>query len=214
MFYPDGNRINAVMKQSGYARRVVDSTIAREYINPILSHMSAGQEPNWEAIHDKITIKFGYEYAERNIICRKAKWYGDKGDAIAFKKNFFRLMDINGLDTSDHARRGDRWINFVAYNYIFGGNTFFTAGSTDTTEINTAIRWMEGVVKRASKYTTEWQCTVLDTYSMLLYKGARKQEAIEIETLALKIAVQSKLEDDINDFKSKLDKMQRNEPTW
>lgn len=213
LFYPNGDRVNAVMGQSGYARRIADSAIAREIINPVLSKLSGANEPDWQGLCDAIKNEFGVQYAERNILWQKARWHDAKGDIPYYTKFFIDLVRINGLDTSSIAY-GDGWLNYVAYNNIFGGNPFVLSGSTDTSEINAAIQWMEGVVQRASKHSPEWYAMTLDTYAMLLYKSGNKKEALTWEDKALQIAREINAEDDRENFQSKINMMIKNEPTW
>jgi tetratricopeptide (TPR) repeat protein len=213
LFYPDGRKVNAIMEQSGYARRITDSVIARELINPVLAKLSKNEEPNWQKLFGDIKNKFGAQYAERNILWKKVKWYDAKGDIHQYTKNFINIVKINGLDTSNR-RFSDIWLNYVAYNNIFGGNPFVLCGSKDTAEINIAIQWMREVVRRAPKISQEWHATTLDTYAMLLYKAGRKQDALCYEEMALKIAIGLNAEDDRKEFESKISRMHKNEPTW
>ncbi|MBO9570992.1 MAG: DUF255 domain-containing protein [Chitinophagaceae bacterium] len=213
LFYPVGKNVNDVMEQSGYARRITDSVIARQFINPLLSKLPAGQEPNWPAMYDSIELKFDSFYAKRNLLWRKVLWADAQNNVRLTTKLFIDLVKINGLDTSD-AELADGWLNMVAYNNIFGGHPFLKAGSTDTAEIDIAIDWMAGVVRRSANNSREWQSMVMDTYAMLLYKRGHKEKAITFEEKALAIATEINEESDIRDFKGKIAKMNNNEPTW
>lgn len=211
IFYLNGNKVNKVVGDDCFARRISDSIIAREYINKGIESLGANQ-PNWDSLYNVLKRKFSVRYAKRNILWAKFKWSDGKKDARSSIKYFDELIRIDGLDTC-RVGYGDGWINNIAYIHIYGG-TPFSKGSSDTNEIMNAIRWMEPVVRRSGKVSSDWESMAIDTYAMLLYKIGRKKEAIVWEEKALNIAVNSKAQGEIKAFEGKIAKMKNNDSMW
>ncbi|THU32918.1 DUF255 domain-containing protein [Niastella caeni] len=166
LFYPDGKKVNEIMKQSGYARRTVDSVISREFIYPVLRFTPENKEPDWNMMSRTIAQKFGKSYAERTILWAKAKRVDRElyRNDFLFLKYFLQLVKIGGFDTSFY--RSDVWLNVVAFEKIF-------KKSNDYFQIDAAIKWMSGVVRR-----NPTESYYIDTYIRLLYKAGRKEEAV------------------------------------
>lgn len=202
LFYPNGQKVNSVMKQAGFARRVTDSVISREYLNPELSKTKDKLEPNWDQMYNKINERFGHEYAERNILWHKARWYDQMKDVKKYTEYFIEFVKKDGFDSTYSG--SDGFLNWVGFVNIF-------QNSNDITQINAAINWMEGVVRRRNFNPMHYP---MDTYAMLLYKGGRKISAIEWEKKALEIARLTNDKSHEREYEQKIEKMEKNEPTW
>ncbi|MBO9203274.1 MULTISPECIES: thioredoxin family protein [Niastella] len=213
LFYPNGEKVDRVMRQNGFARRITDSVIARQYINPIINVKQINQEPDWQSLSDIIKAHFDASYAERNILWNKVRWYENQGNISQSTKCFVDLVKINGLDTSS-LDFSDAWLNYFAYNNIFGGHPFVEAGIDDTEIVDNAINWMKSTVRRSANYSLGWQAMAIDTYAMLLYKRGRKEEAIAWENKALNIVKSLNEQEDVKEFTDKIANMKKNEPTW
>jgi thioredoxin-related protein len=212
LFYPNGEKVNSIMGEAGFSRRTTDSVIAREFINHELKKLSINQDPNWSSWFSIIKKKFNQNYAIRNILWKKVRWFDEKKNPDSLLFYFKQLVEVNGLDTS-RLNFGDGWLNNIAYIYVFGG-TGFAKGTNDTTYINAAIKWMEGVIARSSKYSLQWQAMTIDTYAMLLYKATKKEQAIKWEEKAIEIAELLNSKNDLHDFERKIAKMKKNETIW
>jgi flagellar motor component MotA len=84
--------------------------------------------------------------------------------------------------------------------------------SNNKQQIDTAIRWMKKLMRKASN-----QPGMIDTYANLIYKSGNKKEAIALETKALRIAQEDAVKykhaaDDV--YQKTLDKMASGKPTW
>lgn len=165
MIAPNSNKINLIMEQSGYARRFIDSVIVREFVTPFI--LACGKnEPNWTALNRLIKSHSNESIAERLTLLKKVQWFDGKKDIKLHTKYFVELFRIGGLDTS--WVKTDGALNYVAYANIFNY-------SNDTSQINAAIKWMEGVVRRN---ISGFRKTATDTYAQLLYKSGRSDEAL------------------------------------
>ena len=200
MFYKDGEKINKLMDQTGFARRAIDSAIAREYINPVFNKLQKGETPDWDNMYKEIEKRFGRDTASRNITWRKVKWYRKNSEKENYHKNFVDLVEMDGLDTSYYY--SDIEINYFVYVEIL--ESIFSADlKVDPQLINIAIDMMTGVMRRADKiinvndgdydkdaaFTRYWKTSKMDTYACLLFRAGRRTEAINWEKEALMIAM-------------------------
>ena len=218
MFYTDENKINKVMGQSGFATRVIDSAIAREFINPALSALQPGQEPDWNTMYINIKTNFYEKYAMRNIAWKKAWWYRLKKDSKKYRKYFVECLDIGAMDTSFFMT--DIEMNFFAYEIVV---KMKPNEREENNILNKAIQMMEGVVRRSdniipysddpkkdSALTVKWKCRKIDNFASLLYVAGRKKEAIEWEEQAVRIAESNSDSINLNEYKNILNAMKQN----
>lgn len=198
IFYKTGKRINDLMGQSSFARRAVDSAIAREYINPFYI-LRSERTPNWDSMYANIEMDFGIKYANRNITWKKMLWYRVRNIKDKYMQNFIEFVEMDGMDT--FYLQSDIEINSFAY---------FEVLKADSVELalypqieNTTIQMMEGVVRRAgtiiytlnegdpkkdTAFSLRWRAMKIDTYARLLFKKNRKKEAIQWQEEALRIS--------------------------
>jgi thioredoxin-related protein len=210
-FYQDGDQIDRVMNQKGYAASVVDKTIFHEVVIPFMKeqnknksitvtgmYVSGGNlkpdysEANWKELAKKIKRQFNRQYAHRNVIAARIEWYKrHNNDDALFKYYLIQYKQYPPLP----AQKTDR-IN------VIGWNAFLQVRDRKMlTEITGYIQ--EEVEKRPKHYL------LLDTYANLLYKLGRKEEAIAWEQKALGVA------DELSaaEYKITLEQMKRGEPT-
>ena len=200
LFYPNGKKVNAIMHQSGYARRITDSIISREYIYPITQkYRNSMDERVWDSVKTEIKYKYGNDFASRNILWAKYVKYVKEDNLNMYVGNFIELVKMNGIDTT--YKTSNAFYNFVAWN-IF-------QHSSDTSQINMAIGWMKGVLRREAN--DPWY---MDTYANLLYKVGRMEEAIAWQNKIINYGVREGNNGAIESGKFYIEKMRKNEPTW
>jgi thiol-disulfide isomerase/thioredoxin len=195
LFVHHGEKVDEVMGQPGYSRRVVDFIVSKE---EIYSHLLKGKEPltdkpDWDKMQSEIAKKYNEGCAERTILNAKLRWYEYKQDWPQVVKYNVYKIDKNGIDTSFWGMVG---LNDMIYGIIF-------MHSNDRDTLNKAIGWEEIVVK---KNPTDY--SNIDTYANLLYKVGRKEEAIQWEQKAIALAPDNK------EFKETCEKMKNGLPTW
>lgn len=218
MFFPNGEKVNGIIGRNGFARRATDSAIARQYINPMLNKLKAGDSPDWEKMFNEIKKDFSEEYARRVISYRKGRWFRDKNDAENYTVNFLELVAMDGLDTTFHL--SDIEINAFANFYVLKNSRY----KDNEGLLTKAVKMMEGVVRRAdntinfhqdrhkdSVLTIQWKAMKIDTYADLLYKAGRRQEAISWEHYALKLAESINAQDRVSRYQETLQLMKKGE---
>lgn len=219
IFYNQGKKMNAIMNlklaesknvaviSTDYAGLIIDKIISKEEIGPFWEKAVKDNDINWEKISKVINNKYGKEVAYRVILNSKInlfKYFAENHnrnwpDYIAY--NIEKIQKY-GTDTTSGFADATVLNNF-AYNAIF-------LHSNDKKQINAAIQWMEGVVRRRPNDDGH-----IDTYASLLYKASRTKEAIEWEEKALELAMRkNKGDNTVKLYKNVIAKMKKGEKIW
>ncbi len=207
MFYPNGGKVNSVMKDDQYARRITDSVIAREIIEPEINFsLKQAKEPDWDSLIRIIRKRFNSSYAERNVLWSRIMqfWINDKSKMPEFLEYFAKFVQLRGMDTS--FIQSDAFMNYVAYSNIF-------ENSSNIKYIDVGVDFMRGVVRR-SLSVPEWSEHTIDTYGQLLYKAGRKKEAIFYMEQAGQIAEQLNDTGRVHATQEIIEKMKKGIQTW
>lgn len=214
LFFPDGSKIDAAMGQKGYAESVVDKVIINEEVEPFINMKTGGMqtmggkpkalpEPLWEKLYGIVKRKYNTKYAERNILEAKIIW-NEAQQNFSYTKFFIEKWEKYGLDTTNS--QTDLRLNQVAWD-IFNK-------ISDKEQLNTALKWMPGVVRRSALRNPAWNAATTDTYASLLYKIGKKDQAIDLEEKAIDIAKSSQYQTLIKELQGRIDQMKKGEQTW
>ena len=193
LFYRRGYKVDSVMGVKGLAQSVADRIITREEIASALERAYANKSsPKWGKIYRNIKDKFGMDYADRNILSAKVKFFEHERNWKKHISNFVKHIDKYGVGNSlaDYFLNNDAW-------YVF-------QHSSRRSELNRALAWSE----RAIQINDKPMAGYIDTKANLLYKLGKKKVAISIEEIAVKI------EPDNSELRENLEKMKQNIPTW
>jgi tetratricopeptide (TPR) repeat protein len=189
--YPD--TINSVMQTKNYAEGVMDYAISREEIDSALSlAMKGGPIPHWNKISQRIAVKYGKDYAERNILNGQINWYRYKKDWPAYTKTLVIRVENYGafgfgspfFDLNNHA-----WDIFLH--------------SNNKPALRKALIWSDSSIILNPQYGNSY-----DTKANILHKLGRTKEAILMEKKAIV------LDPEWKEYKEVLEKMQHGQPTW
>jgi thioredoxin-related protein len=188
-FYKDGDYIDRMMNQKGYAAKVIDKTIEYEIIQPFYKTQPGGEimvpglftknkktvdiEADWEKLRKTIRRKFNAYYAKRNVLNARINWYDKHRNYTAFVKYSLIKLDKYYNDSLDRALASN--INHLAW------TCFLTV--TDKLLITQVIPWMEKAVRQNPE-----RSDFIDTYANLLYKAGQRDAAIEWEAKAASIS--------------------------
>jgi thioredoxin-related protein len=215
LFFPHGDKVDSVMNKRGYAENVLDKIIQREIVYPVIQLKAEGlremdaapkskKEPDWSALEKKIKAVYNAAYARRNVLDAKIAWYQDVQNYEQYSKNFIARFETYGIDTTDEWT--DINLNAAAWDIFLH--------ITSKKYLNTAIGWMEEVVRRSARVNPGWNAATIDTYANLLYKVGRKAEAKEQEQRAIAIAKDDEDTESATQFAETLKKMKADLPTW
>lgn len=214
LFFPDGSKVDAVVNKKGYSKSIVDRVILGEEIEPFINIKTGGMqmmggkpearaEPDWKKLYKIIEEKYNINYAERNVLDGKILW-NERQQNLVYIKYFIEKWKKYGLDTTDS--RTDITLNHVAW-AIFNK-------IADKAQIEDAITWMQGVVRRSAARNPSWNAATIDTYACLLYKAGKKEKAIQLEEKAVIIAKSSQQQPFVMELQERVDQMKKSEPTW
>ena len=216
MFYPDGEHVNKVMGDSGFAQRIVDKIVLKEEIAPVVKTYDEIQfvdgkrkvglpDPDWNQLFKNITEKYNADIANRTILLAKIQWYQDQHEWAECAESLTTLMRNCNMNINDEDM--DDGLNEFIWSAIF-------LRSVDKEQINEAIKCMKGIVDRAILKGT-YLGSVMDTYANLLYKAGKNDQAIEMEADDIKLLINSKADNStVRKFEATLDKMKNGMPTW
>lgn len=217
LFYHQGERVrDVVSKQTGEgnvsmspntAEIIVDKIIRNEEIGPYWDDAKKDKKVNWRKISSNIRKKYSAQHASRVVLNAKVNLYWifsmkyNRHWKQYLKYNIRKIEDF-GTDTTN-AFHDAIVLNNFAWEGIF-------LHSNNKKQLNTAIKWMEGVLRRHPD-----DYGYMDTYANLLYKAGKKQQAIEWEEAALRTIIDNKLPAYvITEYKKTIDRMKKGEPTW
>ena len=208
IFYSNGNKVDNVMEKEGYARKVVDQIILKEKVNPFLGAAKGKPEPDWSILYNAIANYYKGDYADRNVMEAKMKWYQSNENVFKYATTLNDKMEKYGSDTTSMGE------DFKLNNKAF----LIWEKINDIKELKRIIGWMAGVVRRGEKATapySEYWPLYIDTYANLLYKVGETTEAIKWQELAVTKAKALGLgKSDVKAIEGNLEKMKKGEPTW
>lgn len=213
LFFPNGNKANDIVSNRFFASKVVDKVIMHEEVDPMLGEEASmtgvsqsitpqvKDEPNWDKLYTIIKNKYGWQYAKRNVLSAKVKWYGNYHRWPEWIAANIEKVETFGIDTTTW--NDDVMLNGIAWQIFLL--------SDDSTQINIAVKWIKGVARRKCCMPMG---PVWDTYANLLHKAGRTDEALKWEQKALKEAEERNDKQNIKLFRLILNTMQKGKPTW
>ncbi len=201
LFYSNGKKIDSAMNESGYAQAAVDKAIYGETILPPLKLANeSGKDPDWDEITKVTKEKYGPDYANRNILTAKIRWYEYKTDWPAYVT--FVSERINQY------KERVSWPDLNSYAW----NIFLH--SSEKPHLDTALNWSDQSIELASGTSIDMIANLKDTKANLLYKLGRKDEALALEKSVLAMFNEQKNTAAIKQISNTIEKMTKGEPTW
>jgi hypothetical protein len=194
LFYQQGDKIDDLMGQKGYAREEVKYIIAKEDIDPVVLQAAKDSSvPDWNRLASIVKRKYNDDYSDRVIIDAMIRWYGYKKDWQNYCKYVISRVEKYGAYgvLPNEASQ----LNALAWDLFLHSN--------NQDELMKALAWSDRAIELLRS-----NAEYLDTNANLLYKIGKKQEAIEKEKTAARMQPAAK------DISQNLDKMQNGLPTW
>lgn len=210
-FYNDAAKIDKVMKEKGYAAKVIDRSIKNEIIIPFLKQQASESismtgleiggpgatrlkqnfsECDWKKLKKILRQRFDLTCTKRNLLAAKIDWYKRHRNHRAYIESY--LIRLKKYTPELNKETGN--INGFAW-YVF-------LHITDKNIIDNVIPWTKKALEIDSNFPD-----LIDSYANLLYKVGKKNEAIIWQEKAIRLAPA-----DLG-LKDVLEKMKNNEPT-
>jgi thioredoxin-related protein len=195
-FYKDGDQIDKVMNEKGYAAAIVDRTIQKEIVDSFYKihngkimfkklpiRMDGKIEPDyveadWKKLEKMIRQKFNRECAKRNVLKARVQWYLQHRNYPAYTK--YGLLEYKKYPPHNLHRQAMIINDFCWFTFLY---------VKDKNVLNSVIPWAEKAIKaieHAKEYNVVINSCLRDTYANLLYKVGRKLEAIKWQENACK----------------------------
>lgn len=212
IFYNDEKIVDKIMKQKGYAAKLVDRTIEVEFLFPFYKTQPGGEimapglarldrkityeEADWNKLFKLLREKFNKSCAKRNVLNARIAWYEKHNRANLFVKCSLKKLAGTSTDSLDESTASQ--LNKVSWNCFLA--------ITDRKILLKMLPWMKKVIDQypiASFY--------VDTYANLLYKAGKKEEAIEWEKKALQLDTQGFF---TQGYQDAIEQMKKGLPTY
>ncbi len=200
--YHEADRVDNTLGRKGFAQQMCDWVIFTTEISPLLSvefqKKENYKEPDFATMQAEIAEKYNSDYANRNILNGKVKWFGflkTKDNKYWPDYLKYRIQQVETLRSDTLSGMGPITINVDAWNIFLY--------STNIAQLKTAIKWMTGIIARNPNVGP-----YMDTYANLLYKVGDKDAAIIWQKKAVSQSPSDK------GILSNLDKMKNGEATW
>jgi thioredoxin-related protein len=192
---------DSLLQNKGYSSKMIDFLITKDVIYPEIKPQGqyVTSVPNWNSLENRITKTYGPIIMGRVILNAKINWYEFMKDWPNVVKYTIKKYDSKKLDTT-------------AFGYADLNNFVFFVilpHSTDAYSLDKGIAYMETILKAKPEDSGS-----IDTYANILYKRGRKNEAIQYEQKALKIATQKNNLEYMQIFRETIKKMQEGQLTW
>jgi len=213
LFFINDQKINKILSNSLFVASALDPVIIREEADPLLGSEGSAvnvipgvvpvaiEEPDWNKLYKIIKTKYNKEYASRNVLNAKIKWYGNYQWWLQWIASSTEKINKFGVDTANELE--DVMLGEVAWKIFLQ--------SDDVNQLESAIKWMDGVCTR-SRIVPMYP--VWDTYANLLHKIGKTQEALTLEEKALEYAKENNDKENIKLFAVIIRTMRANKPTW
>jgi thioredoxin-related protein len=171
MYREKSQDIDSIMLEKGYAKARMNRIIYLEEILPFVEKArTAGNEPDWKKISNKIRQKYGRESAIRNVWDGQATLYHTQK-----KWNAYKNVMIKKWETYPQDFERASWLLFNRMAWIV------CAISNKQDELNLALIWVNRGLQQ------DQGAGILDTKACILYQMGNKSEAIKIAKEVLRI---------------------------
>lgn len=202
-------RVEAAMKikyPNFHASDVAKTIFISSELDRFYKQAVQEQSVDWDSVSNYFKQKYSKEFVDESILktrvfalnelTKKNKYY--RSEYIEYN---ILLIERYGTDTTSTFADATQINNFV-FEQIF-------MHSKDLNQLLVALNWMEGVIRRNPNDANN-----IDTYSNLLYKIGRKDDAIHWQEKALKLARSLNQTWFIAPIEKNLQKMKEGMPTW
>lgn len=212
-FYKDGELIDKVMNQKGFAFEIVSRTINQEIVVSFLNKESNGKvvpggmvvtgpavksdysEANWKKLGKMIEEKYGRRYVESCVIYARIQWY-------TYNQNFKSLINWQMLQLRKFPPPKLLAASSQINNITWG--IFLNA--TDKKLLSEALEWTSKTLT-----ANDGSTGLMDTHACLLFKLGRKSRAIKWMEKAVNVEKSDFVR---KGYETVLEQMKRNEPIY
>lgn len=152
-------------------------------------------EANWQTLESMIRRYFNKDYATRNVLTARMRWYEQHQNRVAALKVYFARLAEWPPAKLEYGANDFAWHAFLY--------------SNDKELIKTALKWQR-------KWIQQWpgRHESLDTYACLLYKLGRTKDAIQWEQKAISALSPLVDKEKIKLYEVVIEKMKSGEPTY
>lgn len=191
---------DSVTQKKEFSLGLMVSVKYKEEIKPVLKLAEKNHSiPNWNTMEGKLSVEIGSAGARKAIRKGKLDWYQFNNDWENYYAIVIEIIEGGRLRDNPGNLGNKLALNDAAFS-IF-------QHSSDKSKLEKALSWMDLVLSKMTD-SSDFAVDIYDTKAELLYKLARKEEALALEGRAVEIAPRDK------SLKEVYKKMQAGQPTW
>lgn len=198
LFYSHEKEVDQILKEPGYAEKIVGTIILNEDIYPKLwdSVRELTAMPSWRRISRSIEQKYNSKYAEATLLDAKIEWYSKLKDWDNISRYKLDKLGRNFADGIDTSLVGIANANNILYLDVL-------MHCNDKKLLSKAIK-IQKVILRLYPGIANF----IDTYANLLYKSGKLKQARDWEHRACSLRPKDR------GIGINYEKMIKGEPTW
>lgn len=198
-FYNNAGAIDSIMEMDYYSQSILDYVISKEFIdsNIFPSKKREPIHPDWPGMWRSIANTYDTNFAHRNIINAQLRWFKFKKQWKLYSKKLIEKVNKygpTGIGILDFDLNNHAWDIFEH--------------STDPDDLRIALLWSDSAIQ--INRSPNW----LDTKANILYKLRRREEAINLQLVAVELAKTSGEKELYQQLQKALNQMKSGLPTW
>ena len=191
---------DSVMRRKGFSNGVINYVIYNEEMaKSIKDGKKSGIAPNWILIRNKMTSKYEVWRSEKIIQKGKMQWFYYLKDWENYCATAIEIIEKGDFIKNLGDRSNLDIVNDFAYEVFQRSN--------DKDKLEKVLSWTEHLMNAITDSSVHAEAYI-DTRAQLLYRLGRREEAVVLETRAIKIAPDSEFYRDV------LQKMREGKSTW
>jgi hypothetical protein len=203
--------INKVMNSKDYAIITIRNVIVKEQYEPAVKAALEKRQDNvpWDSLSKQVKGKYGSLIARKIDLQVKSSLYRQLAENTNHYWKEYIKYNLERLESDyDTTHPQIQFLDALQVNNFVFNAIFYH--SNDTQQMKSALRLMEGVLRRNSKDANN-----IDTYANVLYKLGRKKEAIQWQKEAVDLASSDQQQQYlVPSLRTNLSKMERGLSTW
>jgi len=191
---------DSITQKTEFSIGIMISVMYREEIKPMVETAEKNNAmPDWDKMETKLTAKIGIAATKKAIWKGKLDWYKFKNDWEDYYAIVIEIIETGRFKDNPGSSANALTLNQAAFEIFLH--------SSDKNKLEKALSWMDLVVNNITD-SSAFAGDMYDTKAELLYKLARKEEALVLEARAVEVSPNNK------EIRGLYKRMLEGQPTW
>ncbi len=211
LLYRQPSQLDIIVDDPGFSQYITDKVVYNQLIASVLKKADSIQrDPDWKSLEKSIIARTDQITAGRNVDNARVHFYSTELSKAEQQKSNKKFYYGKKTATALCKQTQDSMVNAFPDDGNFGhiavlnNNAWFVFEySSDKNELNRALMWADKAVKISNGAAGQ-----IDTKANILYKLGQKEQALQLEDAAVKLAPKD------TDLAASFRLMQQGKPTW